>query len=317
MNQNKNDSRLYSVILAALCVCMVAVLIVLSIPADFAFSPNKNKTTPVNPSMKIISFIAPKRSSYPWDLVKQGFSDAARYYGFYANWINEDDMSDSLTSAILSKSDTVIFNERLLKNIQSQDTALVESGIPLLTIEGDNDSIEKRISNIRVDSIYTNAKIVSALKASQAQCGNIGLMINSSDFGNERDYVDSIAESLKGINQYSTIVSIEDTDIVEKLTTILTRKVDIDTLIILDESQNNECAKYLKGIEATSKTIILITDNTEQNIDLAKSGAINILVSPDYYRLGYIAGEFAHQYLKGDVIPNEHDIMSKIYASEL
>ena len=270
----------------------------------------------INTEKRIITYIAPQYENGPWKEIKEGFLDAAEACGFFPIWLPGDQGSteffcNNIRIAKNGGSDAIIINPFFLREEQSSLNFLKDTPVVCSIVKPEENHF-KPTSFVGIDYTYTGAKIVKEFEAEKISAGNVAIVINTHFTGNELEIANNLFSQLQAQQPETKLVKIIETKATSALGTIMTNN-DIRTVIIIDESDNDECAKELLAHEVEhGKTIVFYGTGSETCEKLIDMGVVDVLVVQSYYRVGYLAGEFAYRNSMWQIMPENHNFLPRV-----
>lgn len=295
MKYNKDN------IIVALIVVIFLIFNIIIFTSLFDIRPDEEK---LKPKIVLISHVY---TNPYWQYVKMGAEKAAKERGAIISYegpnvANAEEGVKLINMAYASKASGIITyvqeEEKYIKVINK----VVESGIPLLTIDSDAEK-SKRIAYIGTDNVQAGVEAAKEMIKRIGQNGNVGIIMGGKSVKNQIERVKGFKEYIEK-NSKINISDIESSDsylIEAELAAkkILTNNLKIDALLCTSALDGPGAAKAVMNMGLSGKVKIISFDDLPETLEYIEKGIITSTVVQRPYNMGYIAVNIMMNIIEG------------------
>lgn len=289
------------------------------------FGHDKGDVDHYDKNMNRIVFVSPQKSLPVWLRAKQGFCDAAKEYGFYAEWLGSndcdlDEMNRQISIAIFENVDAIItcpltpsaFDEVLLKASEEE--------IPVITVAVDASQAEMRNAFIGPDYKKIGLDQSKALHSRVQGAMKIGVIMSTFDSQNQIIQVNELKKYIEALPDSEIVAMAEDyanpVTGLSIFTDMLEEHPEINAVFVTSGDAISSYGKILAEKNLQDKITLIGMDAIDANLQSIQKGEIYGVMEQDFYQMGYLGGEYAAKLLQGNEVPKETFCESKLVTRE-
>lgn len=260
-----------------------------------------------------ILFATPLRQHPIWLQAKEGFDAACDDYGIRCDWlgssiIDTNKMEEVIETGILQGADGII-----TQGVISEDVIRKahDKKIPVILVDSDMPDSE-RMAFMGKD-FHKQAEIL--LEDIERNYGydkhlNIAVQVAEHSFAIAKDQIRQIEEVFLNHPGGYTIVSISESksDKVRakrEWDQVLSEHDEINIGINFAAESSEFCYELAMELGIRDEMLIYGVDNTADNLNLVREGAVNGIVVIDFYDYGYEAVKLLYDYKKKEATPQD------------
>lgn len=259
-------------------------------------------------------YVSPLLSHPIWLIAKDGFDQACKELGVTGDWVgpqgvSAEEMAQLVDTAVAQKADGIITQS--ICPAEPINNA-IDAGIPLILVDGDLADVPNKLAflgkdlNKQAELFYEEAckyvgkdeKIIASI-----QCAALNAQIYKDQ---NKAIEDAFAKHPGGFELVNISLSNSDkaTATTEWQNTFNTYP-EINVAINVAGEAGAACASVVAERGTKDKVTVLAVDNTDETIDLIKSGAIDGTVVSSFFNYGYQAAYWLHQNITEQRVPAE------------
>lgn len=254
-----------------------------------------------------VIWVNPLVGSAVFTSADNGIKAASEEQGFQLKIIgpsvlDDTQMYEALQSAIVETPDLIVTTPYNYSAVQSLYADAQEKGIPIINISSDSDEAG-RVSFIGTDNKAYGQMAAEYINKEKVGKANVMVMMANLDTSNQLEQKTAFEEKCKseypGINIILTDEDNGDSaQALQKFEDNLKAHPEIDTIFCLESIGGVSAANAVEELGLTGITILAIDDN-QDTLQYIRDGKIWGTMAQNFYKMGYIAGEFAMDYLNG------------------
>lgn len=284
--------------------CLMAILLICS-----GCSPTQQST--FDKDMRRVVFVSPQKELPVWLQAKSGFMDAARDYGFQAEWLGSEDcdldeMTRQISIAIAEEVDAIItcpLTPGVFDQVFSQAK---EKGIPVITVAVDASSPELRSAFISPDYQEIGRNQAAALHEAVGGVMKIGVIMSTFDSQNQIIQLNELERYIQDLDGSEIVAYGQDfanpTTGMYVFSEMLEQHPEINAVFVTSGDAVSNYGTILAGKGLQDSVVLIGMDAVEENIQAILNGEIYGVMDQDYYQMGYYSGEFAFKILSGETV---------------
>jgi ribose transport system substrate-binding protein len=265
---------------------------------------------------KYIIFVNPLVGNPVFTDEENGMKQAAKDFGFNLkiigpSVIDDAQMVQAVENAVAEKPDAIItvpYDYSALANTYKEAK---EKGIPILNTSSDSPA-ESRVTFVGTDNTKYGQLAADYIAKKTNNKANVCIMMAKLDVSNQLEQKTAFEAAIK--EKYPDIkVVITEQDsadaqtALQKYEDIFSAHPEIDTVFELESIGGNSAVKVFDEKGMTGKVNILAIDAIQETIDNIKAGKIWATMAQNFYKMGYVSGKFAMDYLAGKSVPPVFD----------
>ena len=264
-----------------------------------------------------IIWVNPLVGSSVFTSADNGITAAAEKFGFKLKIIgpsvlDDTQMFEALQSAIVEKPDLIVTTPYNFTAISTLYAQAKEAGIPIIDISSDSGADSGRVCFIGTDNAAYGALAADYINQVKAGKANVLTMMANLDTSNQlqqreafeakcaSDYPD-IKTILVDADNADSVVSLE------KFKDDLKAHPEIDTILCLEGFAGPSAALACEELGMTGKITILAIDDTADTLQKIRDGEIWGTMGQNFYKMGFMAGQLAMDYLSGTAVDSIYD----------
>lgn len=272
---------------------------------------NKNQPEILKNKKRIV-FVSPQTDYPVWLQAKLGFDAAAKDLGFYGIWAgggncNINDMLREIDIALAEKVDGIITCPLNPKSFTKAFEDIYKHNIPLINIAVDAEVPELRTAFIGTDSKELGIKQAKYLHDKVGDNMKIGIIMSNIDTQNQVIQSNALKEYIKNIPSAKVIAVDEDWSDPVIGISVFSRMIEehpeINAVFGTEGGGVSGFAKVIKDKNLEGKITVIGMDIIEDNLKAIKERYIYGVMSQDFYKMGYLAGEYAYRKSLGMDVP--------------
>lgn len=267
-----------------------------------------------------IMYVAPKVNDPVWLIVKAGFDEAAREFGFNGVWTGADDHTvertvEAFENTIVQRPDAIVVCPFAPAAFNTAFRNAKEAGIVVTCSAVDASSEDMRAAFVGTDN--ANAGIIQIQeiikRLPQGQQVNLGIIMSNIDSENQVIQWQAAEKYMKDNGVPYRIVdtradNADPNTSVEVVTAMLRANPEINAILSCEGGGSPGVGKAIEELGLQGKVIAITMDATELNLDQVKRGNLTGVMAQNLYGgWGYDAARFAYLKLKGEQVPSMTD----------
>lgn len=279
---------------------------------------------------KRIVFVTPQMDYPVWLQAKDGFDHASRDFGFYGSWVGGgncdiNDMLREIDIAASEKVDGIITCPLNPTHFSSIFEKIMRMNIPLITVAVDAESEKQRTAHIGSNYTELGYKQAKYLHDKVGDSLRIGIIMSNIDTQNQVIQCASLREYIKKIPSAKIVAVDEDWSDpvigISVLSKMLDEHPEINAIFGTEGGGASGFAKVITDRSLKDKITVIGMDIIEDNLNVIEEGTIYGVMSQDYYRMGYHAGEYAYKKSMGMDVPSitytETQLITKVNVNSV
>ncbi|QAA34245.1 substrate-binding domain-containing protein [Clostridium manihotivorum] len=258
----------------------------------------------IKPEIVLICHV---KSNPYWQYIKNGAEKAAKERNAVVkvegpDYANVDEGLKLINMAYAAKVSGIITYVQEENKYNSVINKVVDSGIPILTIDSDAQE-SKRLAYIGTDNIGAGTEGAKEMIRQIGTEGNIGIVIGGKEVTNQKERVEGFKKYIND-NSKLNIVSIESSDsylLEAELAAkkILTSNYNIKALFCTSALDGVGAAKAVSSLGLVGKVKIVAFDDLPETLQLIESGVISSSIVQKPYLMGYNSVNMTMDILEG------------------
>lgn len=271
-----------------------------------------------------IIWVNPLVGSAVFTSADNGITAAAEEFGFDLKIIgpsvlDDTQMYEAVQSALVESPDLIVTTPYNYSAIQSLYAEAKEKGIPIINISSDSEE-DGRVSFIGTDNTAYGQMAADYINEKTGGQANVMIMMANLDTSNQLEQ--KIAFEEKCAKEYPGIqVVLTDEDngdsaqALQKFEDNLKAHPEIDTILCLESIGGVAAGNAVEELGMDNITILAIDDN-EDTLQYIRDGKVWATMAQNFYKMGYVAGEFAMEYLNGNEVESIVDSGTVLITAE-
>lgn len=271
-----------------------------------------------------VIWVNPLVGSAVFTSADNGIKAASEELGFQLKIIgpsvlDDTQMYEALQSAIVETPDLIVTTPYNYSAIQGLYADAKEKGIPIINISSDSEETG-RVSFIGTDNKAYGEMAADYINEEKGGEANVMIMMANLDTSNQLEQKTAFEEKCKseypGINIVLTDEDNGDSSqALQKFEDSFKAHPEIDTVFCLESIGGVAAANAVEELGLDGITILAIDDN-EDTLQYIRDGKIWGTMAQNFYKMGYISGEFAMDYLNGKEVESVVDSGTVLITSE-
>ena len=257
-----------------------------------------------------IIWVNPLVGSAVFTSADEGITAASEEYGFDLKIIgpsvlDDTEMYEAVQSAIVESPDLIVTTPYNYSAIQSLYSDAADKGIPIINISSDSDE-DGRVCFIGTDN--TAYGELAADYVNEAMDGEAHVLIMMANLDTSNQLEQRLAFEAKCESDYTGIEIVlvdeddgDSTTALQRFEDDLKANPEIDTILCLEAIGGVAAANAVEELGLDGITILAIDDN-DDTLEYIRDGKIWGTMAQNFYKMGYIAGEYAIEYLNGNEV---------------
>jgi ribose transport system substrate-binding protein len=270
---------------------------------------------------KTIEFIVKMKSGEHWNLVKQGVREAASEFDVNVNFMAPDEETDVyqqeilVNNAIENKVDAIVLAASDYREMSSIVEKANENKIPVITIDS-GVSTNKVLSKVSTNNFESGKQAAERLVQLTGENSKLAILsfVKGSESAQKRE--EGVLEALSKYPGVQ-VVPTEYCYSSESLAALQTRNIlsiydNIDGIVALNSSASLGAAQAIEELGLIGKVKLITFDSTMLGIQYLEKGTIQATVIQNPVAMGYLGVKYAVMAAKGEKIPDNINIESKL-----
>jgi ribose transport system substrate-binding protein len=297
---DKSYEEVFGVVFVALFVFLVA-----------AFSPAQLLT-----KNRMLSGSNPLVGSAVFTSEDNGMKAAAEEFGFKLKIIgpsvlDDTQMMQAVESAIVEEPDLIVTTPYNYTALEQTYKKAKEAGIPIINISSDSPE-DGRVSFIGTYNTTYGQLAADYINEKMGGKANVMIMMGNLDTSNQLEqktaFEAKIAESYPGIKVVTTEEDNCDPAVaVPKFQDTLKVILRSTQIFCLESIGGSSAAVVMKEMDLIGKITVLAIDDNADTVQYIRDGVIWGTMAQNFYKMGYLAGDFAMKNLKGEAVDSVVD----------
>jgi ribose transport system substrate-binding protein len=267
-----------------------------------------------------IMYVAPKVNDPVWLIVKAGFDEAAREFGFNGIWTGADDHTvertvEALENTVVQKPDAIVVCPFAPSAFNTALRNAKAAGIVVTCSAVDAASEDLRAAFVGTDNANAGVIQIKEIikRLPQGAPVNLGIIMSNIDSENQVIQWKAAEKYMKDNNINYKIVdtradNADPNTSVEVVTSMLRANPEINAILSCEGGGSPGVGKAIEELNLQGKVIAITMDATELNLDQVKKGNLTGVMAQNLYGgWGYDAARFAYLALKGEKVPSITD----------
>jgi ribose transport system substrate-binding protein len=270
---------------------------------------------------KTIEFIVKMKSGEHWNLVKQGVREAAFEFDVNVNFMAPDEETDVyqqeilVNNAIENKVDAIVLAASDYREMSSIVEKANENKIPVITIDS-GVSTDKVLSKVSTNNFELGKQAAERLVQLTGENSKLAILsfVKGSESAQKREEgVLEVLSKYPGVQ----VVPTEYCYSSESLAALQTRNIlslydNVDGIVALNSSASLGAAQAIEELGLIGKVKLITFDSTMLGIQHLEKGTIQATVIQNPVAMGYLGVKYAVMAAKGEKIPDNINIESKL-----
>lgn len=273
-----------------------------------------------------VIWVNPLVGSAVFTSADNGITAASEEFGFDLKIIgpsvlDDTQMYEALQSAMVEKPDVIVttpYNYTALAPLYAQAK---EEGIPIIDISSDSGEDSGRVSFIGTDNTTYGQMAADYINEEKGGEAHVLTMMANLDTSNQLEqrtaFEAKCEEEYPGIE---TVLVDEDNGdsatALQKFADDLKAHPEIDTIFCLESIGGVAAANAVEELGLEGKITILAIDDNEDTVQFVRDGKIWGTMAQNFYKMGYVAGEYAVKYLNGETVDSVVDSGTVLITAE-
>jgi len=258
-------------------------------------------------------YVSPLLAHPIWLVSKEGFEQACDELGIEGDWvgpqnISPEDMSKLVETAVAQKADAIITQG--LVPAEPVQTA-IEAGIPVLVVDSDIADVD-RLAFFGKDVVKQAELLYDSIKEKVGENTKIkaSIQVAALNYQTAHDQIEAIEEVFGahpgGFEVLNVTESNSDkmTSTTEWENTFQTYP-DLNVAINLAAEAGPACSKVVEDKELSDQVYVYGVDDTEETLELIKSGELDGTVVTSFFNYGYQATYWLYQHITEGKTPEQ------------
>lgn len=263
-----------------------------------------------------VIWVNPLVGSSVFTAADNGITAASEEFGFKLKIIgpsilDDTQMLQAVESAIVESPDLIVTTPYNYTALEQTYKKAAEAGIPIINISSDCTE-DMRVCFVGTDNTTYGqmaADYVNQMKDGQA---NVLIMMANLDTSNQLEqktaFEAKIASDYPGIKVVTTEEDNADSALaIQKFQDVLKAHPEIDTILCLEGNGGSAAAVVLKEMDKVGEVSILAIDDNEDTLQYIRDGVIWGTMAQNFYKMGYLGGQLASEYLAGGTVESVYD----------
>lgn len=273
-----------------------------------------------------VIWVNPLVGSAVFTSADNGITAASEEFGFKLKIIgpsvlDDTQMYQALQSAMVENPDVIVttpYNYTALAPLYAEAK---EKGIPIIDISSDSGEDSGRVSFIGTDNTAYGQMAADYINEEKGGEANVLTMMANLDTSNQLEqrvaFEEKCAAEYPGIK---TVLVDEDNgdsaQALQKFQDDLKAHPEIDTILCLEAIGGVAAANAVAELGLEGEITILAIDDNEDTVQFVKDGKIWATMAQNFYKMGYVAGEYAMKYLAGEEVESVVDSGTVLITAE-
>lgn len=273
-----------------------------------------------------VIWVNPLVGSAVFTSADNGITAASEEFGFDLKIIgpsvlDDTQMYQALESALVEKPDVIVTTPYNYTALAPLYVRAQEEGIPIIDISSDSGEESGRISFIGTDNTTYGqiaADYINEVKGGEAHVLTMMANLDTSNQLEQRTAFEAkCAEEYPGIE---TVLVDEDngdsSQALQKFADDMKAHPEIDTIFCLESIGGVAAANAVSELGLEGKITILAIDDNADTVQMIKDGKIWGTMAQNFYKMGYVAGEYAMKHLNGEEVDSVVDSGTVLITAE-
>ena len=270
-----------------------------------------------NEKQPYVIFVNPLVGNPVFTAEENGLKKAAEDFGFKLkitgpSTINDIQMVQAVESAITEKPDFIVTVPYNYSALESTYKKAKELGIPIINTSSESSDPNLRVAYIGTDNAAYGKLAADILGKANGGKGNVVSMMVRMDISNQKEIIEAFEKRCAEAYPDMKIVDKEQDNgdamtSVQKFKDAFKAHPEIDTVLCVNATCGNSAALVTKELGINDKVKILAIDDIDETIQNVKDGAIWGTMVQNFYKMGYLAGQYGMDYLNNKEVPSITD----------
>lgn len=273
-----------------------------------------------------VIWVNPLVGSAVFTSADNGITAASEDFGFDLKIIgpsvlDDTQMYQALQSALVEKPDLIVTTPYNYTALAPLYVEAQEAGIPIIDISSDSGEASGRISFIGTDNTTYGQMAADYINEIMGGEAHVLTMMANLDTSNQLEqrvaFEEKCAAEYPGIE---TVLVDEDNgdaaQALQKFADDLKAHPEIDTIFCLESIGGVAAANAVAELGREGEITILAIDDNEDTVQLIRDGKIWGTMAQNFYKMGYVAGEYAMKYLAGEEVDSIVDSGTVLITAE-
>jgi len=285
--------------------------------ADSTGGSSSDTESASNGKQPYVIFVNPLVGNPVFTAEENGLKKAAEEFGFKLkitgpSTINDIQMVQAVESAITEKPDFIVTVPYNYSALESTYKKAKELGIPIINTSSESSDQTLRVAYIGTDNAAYGRLAADILGKANGGKGNVVSMMVRMDISNQREIIEAFEKRCAEAYPDMKIVDKEQDNgdamtSVQKFKDAFKAHPEIDTVLCVNATCGNSAALVTKELGINDKVRILAIDDIDETIQNVKDGAIWGTMVQNFYKMGYLAGQYGMDYLNNKEVPSITD----------
>jgi ribose transport system substrate-binding protein len=264
-----------------------------------------------------VIFVNPLVGNPVFTAEENGLKKAAEEFGFKLkvtgpSTINDIQMVQAVESAITEKPDFIVTVPYNYTALESTYKKAKEAGVPIINTSSESSDQSLRVAYIGTDNAAYGKMAADILGKANNGKGKVLSMMVRMDISNQKEIIEAFEKRCQEAYPDMKIVSKEQDNgdamtSVQKFKDAFKAHPEIDTVLCVNATCGNSAALVTKELGIGDKVRILAIDDIDETIKNVKDGAIWGTMVQNFYKMGYMAGQYGIDFLNKKDVPSVTD----------
>lgn len=273
-----------------------------------------------------VIWVNPLVGSAVFTSADNGITAASEEFGFDLKIIgpsvlDDTQMYQALQSALVEKPDLIVTTPYNYTALAPLYVEAQEAGIPIIDISSDSGEASGRVSFIGTNNTAYGQMAAEYINEVMGGEANVLTMMANLDTSNQLEqrtaFEAKCEEEFPGIK---TILVDEDNGdsavALQKFADDLKAHPEIDTIFCLEAIGGVAAANAVEELGLEGEITILAVDDNADTVQMIKDGKIWGTMAQNFYKMGYVAGEYAMKHLNGEEVDSIVDSGTVLITAE-
>lgn len=275
--------------------------------------------------MPYVIWVNPLVGSAVFTSADQGITDASEEFGFKLKIIgpsvlDDTQMYEAIQSAIVEQPDLIVTTPYNFTAVQPLYQEASEKGIPIIDISSDSGEDSGRVCFIGTDNT-TYGQLAADYISEEKGTANVMTMMANLDTSNQLQQREAFeAKCEEEYPDIKTVLVDEDNgdsaNALQKFQDALKAHPEIDTIFCLESIGGVAAANAVSELGLDGKITILAIDDNADTLQNIRDGKIWATMAQNFYKMGYLAGEYAMAHLNGQEVESVVDSGTVLITAE-
>jgi len=274
------------------------------------------ETSEVTEEQPYVIWVNPLVGSSVFTSADNGITAASEEFGFKLKIIgpsvlDDTQMLQAVESAIVESPDLIVTTPYNYTALEQTYKKATEAGIPIINISSDCPE-DMRVCFVGTDNTTYGQLAADYINEMKDGKANVLIMMANLDTSNQLEQKTAFEAKIASDYPEIKVVTTEEDNAdsalaVQKFQDVLKAHPEIDTILCLEGNGGAAAAVVLKEMNKVGEVSILAIDDNEDTLQYIKDGVIWGTMAQNFYKMGYIGGKLASEYLAGGTVDSVYD----------